>query len=921
MIDLFGNPIEYKNTDTIEDEYSEVEIENPNQQRLLLDSIDTDSTTPTQGNKIEQFRTAEGIQKVKLAREIKALPPTDKLNMLKELKKQTETNEQTTETRATKPQDIKKILELDIVYSQNGNPLIIEKIIDKYYIFREQGITGASLIEIKDMEEVILTDENALTIVFKNNVTRKYDKNTTSKDRAEIRETEKYKKDISRIAKRLSKASPILSSQKQLVGVDRNIKILAFFKKIKSKFPYSFSLSELDEISGMPDTDLARGALVANVANKVRINGQDRERGMKKTLTAGGFYYYDLMDLESGAIHKTLEQETKRKETIENKLQRQKEKANQNKAELKSSGYIDKETDTDSITTNEIEQFKQATGIDKVLLAKKIKKQPQKIKYTYLVSYIEEQWEKREYINGNLEDVEEHEFESIVEALDTYEEKISKLKDEESVFSSVMLETRVYLWNEDLKDYEIIDDEDYEKYHIPKENIVEKYKQIEEADLEQYVYEDDTNQYSLLTKEDLEEINDYNSNRGAFEIIVDRIANLYSIKVSLENVYVATTGSRYEDLVINDDTVLKVRHGDHSNNPNNGRVDIHMNKDDYLLNSLDKTSLEIRDIILATIRKQNTNDVGIKKSEIAKIVWEQTGVLRDISKELNDLGLLNVYSNKWNGKVYKDVIYIGEEKKQVSQLFIKNAHAIRSKSITSITNLDFSSDVKNNIIYCKDSPFTIEATTEKVKEIYKENDLPTETEEFKQEVVDTIICRMQTALETLLKGELGISTNEEKEKKTKEILKFIAQDKLIDTDSVSSKPKEVAVIFVQDSETGKYLLGQRRDSGRWTTPAGGYERRDATIYATAKRELQEETNIELEFSRFRKIATRHIKADNVNATIFKVSINPEKYKISNKFDKDREFSRILWYNTKQLKKLPLHHKEDLLHRYLFGGGL
>jgi len=125
----------------------------------------------------------------------------------------------------------------------------------------------------------------------------------------------------------------------------------------------------------------------------------------------------------------------------------------------------------------------------------------------------------------------------------------------------------------------------------------------------------------------------------------------------------------------------------------------------------------------------------------------------------------------WNYKVYGNAIYLNGNKVVLPMDVLELA-----KNRFTVSN-KYSNDVENNVTYCnhKNVAFTVEATKALVVELYNYHQLDTNTDEFEQEVVFTILARKEKAFNSLTSGLPlgGVMLNSEKEELFNQMVSFI----------------------------------------------------------------------------------------------------------------------------------------------------
>jgi 8-oxo-dGTP pyrophosphatase MutT (NUDIX family) len=125
-------------------------------------------------------------------------------------------------------------------------------------------------------------------------------------------------------------------------------------------------------------------------------------------------------------------------------------------------------------------------------------------------------------------------------------------------------------------------------------------------------------------------------------------------------------------------------------------------------------------------------------------------------------------------------------------------------------------------------------------------------------------------------------------------------------------PRRAATIVVRKGD--KFLMGKRRDNGRWSLP-GGHVEQGESHHQGACRELMEETGImskKLKFLGGRIVEP--VMGQSVHVNMYSHNMT-EDTKPTNKLDPDKEFSEFKWFSSKE--KLPediagnLHHPNNV----------
>lgn len=127
-------------------------------------------------------------------------------------------------------------------------------------------------------------------------------------------------------------------------------------------------------------------------------------------------------------------------------------------------------------------------------------------------------------------------------------------------------------------------------------------------------------------------------------------------------------------------------------------------------------------------------------------------------------------------------------------------------------------------------------------------------------------------------------------------------------DAAEPKPNKASVIIVKKGDS--FLMGKRRDSGKWTLPGGGVDPTESH-HAGGLRELQEETGIRakrLKFLGARMVESKMGQPTHVNIYQHK---HEETTAPTNKGDPDKEISTFRWVPANQ--PLPKDILENLHH--------
>ncbi|CAM6004905.1 unnamed protein product [Sphagnum balticum] len=119
--------------------------------------------------------------------------------------------------------------------------------------------------------------------------------------------------------------------------------------------------------------------------------------------------------------------------------------------------------------------------------------------------------------------------------------------------------------------------------------------------------------------------------------------------------------------------------------------------------------------------------------------------------------------------------------------------------------------------------------------------------------------------------------------------------------------KRAATVIVRDGD--KFLMGKRKEDGRWALP-GGHIEQNESAHQGGVRELKEETA--LEAKRLKFLGTRLVESEKDKPT--EVTMYEHKHdgsKTSFKKDPDKEFEELRWFSTKE--KLPDEIANNLAH--------
>lgn len=123
--------------------------------------------------------------------------------------------------------------------------------------------------------------------------------------------------------------------------------------------------------------------------------------------------------------------------------------------------------------------------------------------------------------------------------------------------------------------------------------------------------------------------------------------------------------------------------------------------------------------------------------------------------------------------------------------------------------------------------------------------------------------------------------------------------------------KDVAAIAVINKDK-KILLGMRRDNKKWTNPGGHLEKGENPVEG-AKREMLEETGVDIPASKFKSLG-KSKKVGDLTIYPFKVGFEGS---VSNSKDPDEEVSRWRWCDTTNMpeevmKNLHVPPKDNIL---------
>lgn len=138
-----------------------------------------------------------------------------------------------------------------------------------------------------------------------------------------------------------------------------------------------------------------------------------------------------------------------------------------------------------------------------------------------------------------------------------------------------------------------------------------------------------------------------------------------------------------------------------------------------------------------------------------------------------------------------------------------------------------------------------------------------------------------------------------------------------------SGPKIVAIGLVAGNEI---LSGKRRDNGLWTSP-GGHVDEGEEIFAAARREVFEESGIEVDDRSLELIRAERVISHRTGApfVVFAFIAHVDKSRATAKNDPDKEISEWKWLTlskeTPELQPEARHAKEDfvLMHLGIWNG--
>jgi len=157
-----------------------------------------------------------------------------------------------------------------------------------------------------------------------------------------------------------------------------------------------------------------------------------------------------------------------------------------------------------------------------------------------------------------------------------------------------------------------------------------------------------------------------------------------------------------------------------------------------------------------------------KKEEVKKSMEE---IAMKNALELLIANGLTYKGFSWNQKIYGNAIYLNGNKVVLPMDVLELA-----KSRFTVSN-KYSNNVENNVTYCnhKNTPFTAEATKALLVALYNHHQLDTNTDEFEQEVVFTILARKEKAFNSLTSGlpRGGVMLNSEKAELFNQMVSFV----------------------------------------------------------------------------------------------------------------------------------------------------
>jgi 8-oxo-dGTP pyrophosphatase MutT (NUDIX family) len=123
------------------------------------------------------------------------------------------------------------------------------------------------------------------------------------------------------------------------------------------------------------------------------------------------------------------------------------------------------------------------------------------------------------------------------------------------------------------------------------------------------------------------------------------------------------------------------------------------------------------------------------------------------------------------------------------------------------------------------------------------------------------------------------------------------------------------------SHDGYMLTGQRRDNKLWTSP-GGHRDANETILEAARREVMEESGIEVTNDQLELIKAERVKSHRTGKdfVVFAFLAKVERSRATAKNDPDKEISEWRWVpidkNTPELKPEARHAKQDFVLMHL-----
>jgi ADP-ribose pyrophosphatase YjhB (NUDIX family) len=125
------------------------------------------------------------------------------------------------------------------------------------------------------------------------------------------------------------------------------------------------------------------------------------------------------------------------------------------------------------------------------------------------------------------------------------------------------------------------------------------------------------------------------------------------------------------------------------------------------------------------------------------------------------------------------------------------------------------------------------------------------------------------------------------------------------------KLRNLARVAVYDQEKKKILLVRNKGANFWYLPGGGWEYDRETIVECAKREVKEETGLDVEITRFLYIQEFHASTDTICFETFWLgSLTDEQELQKNHFDLDPQglVEEAGWFSQDDLKDLKIFPK-------------